>query len=79
VYPGRYIENVITNGINVTLASLYSVDPLQQYIENTIIDGNLGTCIRVISGETVTVMALPWSTMKTMYSIVQVILEGACS
>jgi len=55
VYPGRYIENVITNGINITLASLYSVDPLQQYIENTIIDGNMGTCIRIISGETVTI------------------------
>ena len=55
VYPGRYIENVITSGINITLASLYSVDPLQQYIENTIIDGNMGTCIRIISGETVTI------------------------
>lgn len=55
VYPGRFIENVITSGINITLASLYSVDPLQQYIENTIIDGNMGTCIRIISGETVTI------------------------
>lgn len=55
VYPGRYIENVITSGINITLASLYSVDPLQQYIENTIIDGNMGTSIRIISGETVTI------------------------
>ncbi len=55
VYPGRYIENVITIGINITIASLYSVDPLQQYIENTIIDGNLGTCIRIDSGEAVTI------------------------
>jgi hypothetical protein len=55
VYPGRYIENVITSGINITLASLYSVDPLQQYIENTIIDGNLESCIKITSGETITI------------------------
>ncbi|MDD2513464.1 MAG: hypothetical protein PHS71_09475, partial [Proteiniphilum sp.] len=55
VYPGRYIENVITNGINVTIASLYSVDPLQQYIEDTIIDGNLESCIKITSGETITI------------------------
>ncbi|MCB5276357.1 MAG: hypothetical protein LHW62_01425, partial [Candidatus Cloacimonetes bacterium] len=55
VYPGRYIENVITNGINITLASLYSINPLQQYIENTIIDGNLESCIKITSGETITI------------------------
>lgn len=55
VYPGRYIENVITNGSNITMASLYSIDPLQQYIENTIIDGNLDTCIIIDSGEAVTI------------------------
>ncbi len=55
VYPGRYIENVITNGINITIASLYSIDPLQQYIENTIIDGNLESCIKITSGETITI------------------------
>lgn len=55
VYPGRYIENVLTIGYNITIASLYSVEPVQQNIENTIIDGNLGTCIRIDSGEAVTI------------------------
>ncbi|MDD5536057.1 MAG: hypothetical protein PHS36_02585, partial [Candidatus Cloacimonetes bacterium] len=41
VYPGRYIENIVTIGNNIMIASLYSINPLQQYIENTIIDGNL--------------------------------------
>jgi hypothetical protein len=55
VYPGRYLENLNFNGHNITLESLYAVDPLQEYIENTIIDGNLDTCIRIVGGETGTV------------------------
>ena len=54
VYPGRYIENINLMGQSISLASLYSTDPVPSYIENTIIDGNLGTCVRVINGETIT-------------------------
>ena len=55
VYPGRYIENIVTIGNNIMIASLYSINPLQQYIENTIIDGNLESCIKITSGETITI------------------------
>jgi len=54
VYPGRYIENINLMGQSISLVSLYSTDPVPSYIENTIIDGNLGTCVRVINGETIT-------------------------
>ncbi len=54
VYPGRYIENINLMGQSISLASLYSTDPVPSYIENTIIDGNLSTCVRVINGETIT-------------------------
>lgn len=54
VYPGRYEENIEFIDYNISLVSLYATDPQQQYIENTIIDGNLGTCVRVINGETIT-------------------------
>jgi hypothetical protein len=55
VYPGRYIENIVTIGNNIMIASLYSINPQQQYIENTIIDGNLDSCIKITSGETITI------------------------
>jgi hypothetical protein len=55
VYPGRYVENLNTNGRRITLASLHLNDPQQSYIDSTIIDGNLNSCISVISGETVTI------------------------
>lgn len=55
VYPGRYEENVEFIDYNISLVSLYTTNPQQQYIENTIIDGNLASCIRVVSGETVTI------------------------
>jgi len=54
VNPGRYVENIELIGQIISILSLYSSDPLQSYIENTIIDGNLGTCIGVINGETLT-------------------------
>lgn len=54
VYPGCYEENIEFIDYNISLVSLYATDPQQQYIENTIIDGNLGTCVRVINGETIT-------------------------
>jgi hypothetical protein len=55
VYPGRYIENVTLNCHYITLASLYSTNPDQQIIENTVIDGNLGTCIKVYRCSYVTI------------------------
>lgn len=55
VYPGRYEENVEFIDYNVSLVSLYAMDPQQQYIESTIIDGNMNSCFRVINGETITI------------------------
>ncbi|MCF7920536.1 MAG: right-handed parallel beta-helix repeat-containing protein [Candidatus Cloacimonetes bacterium] len=53
VYPGRYYENLNFNGHNITLASLYINEPLQTYIDSTIIDGNyMGSCIIIENGET---------------------------
>jgi hypothetical protein len=53
VYPGRYYENINLNGHNITLASLYIMEPIQSYIDSTIIDGNyLGSCIMIENGET---------------------------
>lgn len=52
VYPGRYLENVdLNNHTNITLASLYAINPVQAYMDNTIIDGNLNTCITASNGE----------------------------
>lgn len=55
VYPGTYVENINTSGRSITINSLYAQSPLQTYIDNTIINGNLNSCIKIISGETVTV------------------------
>lgn len=55
VYPGRYVENIELNHNNITIESLYATDPQQQHIENTIIDGNMNSCIRVVNGETLTI------------------------
>jgi hypothetical protein len=55
VYPGRFIENVNLNSHNIVIASLYARNPLQSYIDSTIVDGNLDTCIKVINGELITV------------------------
>lgn len=53
VYPGRYLENIIFNGRNIFLSSLYCFTPADSLIQNTIIDGNHnGSCVRVINGET---------------------------
>ncbi|MCK9434447.1 MAG: choice-of-anchor Q domain-containing protein [Candidatus Cloacimonetes bacterium] len=54
VYPGRYFENINLIGQSISIVSLYSTDPLQSYIEDTVIDGSLSTCIRVVNGETIT-------------------------
>ncbi|MCF7913378.1 MAG: hypothetical protein K9M99_12700 [Candidatus Cloacimonetes bacterium] len=53
VHPGRYYENINFNGHNITLASFYIMEPIQSYIDSTIIDGNyLGSCIMIENGET---------------------------
>lgn len=58
VYPGRYEENIEFIDYNISLVSLYTTNHLQQYIEDTIIDGNMNSCIRVINGETVTITGI---------------------
>jgi hypothetical protein len=58
VYPGRYVENLNTNNRRLTLASLYLNNPQQSYIDSTIIDGNLNSCISVTSGERVNIIGL---------------------
>ena len=55
VYPGRYEENIEFIAYNISLLSLYTTNPQHQYIENTIIDGNLASCIRVVNGETISI------------------------
>jgi hypothetical protein len=53
VYPARYFENLNLNGHNITIASLYILEPLQTYIDSTIIDGNyIGSCVIIENGET---------------------------
>ncbi len=52
VYPGEYIENVNYNGKSIVIGSLYLTTEEEEYIENTIINGNRnGSCVYVISGE----------------------------
>jgi len=58
VYPGRYVENISLNHYNITIESMYSIDPQDIYIESTIIDGNMNSCIRVVNGETLTISGI---------------------
>jgi len=52
VYPGTYYENINYNGKNITVASLFLITQNEQYINQTIIDGNQnGSCVRIISEE----------------------------
>ncbi len=52
VYPGTYYENINYNGKNITVASLYITTGNEEYINQTIIDGNQnGSCVRIMSGE----------------------------
>lgn len=47
VYPGRYLENVLFGGKNITLCSLEATTNDSSYIGSTIIDGNhSGSCVR---------------------------------
>jgi hypothetical protein len=52
VYPGTYYENINFNGKNITVASLYLTTGNDQYINQTIINGNqTGSCVRIMSEE----------------------------
>lgn len=52
VQPGTFMENIDFNGHNITVASLYLINQDDDYISNTIIDGNeSGSVVRFISGE----------------------------
>lgn len=47
VYPGRYFENVLFGGKNITLCSLEATTNDSSYIGSTVIDGNhSGSCVR---------------------------------
>jgi hypothetical protein len=61
VHPGHYIERLNTNGKDLTLQSLYALEPLQEYIDSTIIDGNRQVCLRIENGEDVTVNGFTFS------------------
>ena len=53
VNPGTYTENIIYNGKNITITSLYSSTLDESYISSTVIDGNAnGTpVVRIQNGE----------------------------
>jgi hypothetical protein len=52
VFPGIYYENINYNGKNITVGSLNLITGEEQYISQTIIDGNQnGSCVQVMSGE----------------------------
>ncbi len=57
VYPGTYYENINYNGKSLTIASLEMITGDEQYISQTIIDGQRQTsCVSLVSGETNTVL-----------------------
>ena len=52
VYSGTYLENIDFSGKNISVASLYLTTGNEEYMYNTIIDGNQnGSCVRIMSGE----------------------------
>jgi hypothetical protein len=56
VWPGTYFENILFNGKSITLASLNLTTGDEQYIHQTIIDGNYsGTCIKINEWESVNI------------------------
>ena len=62
VHQGTYFENINYNGKNITVASLYLTTQNEQYINQTIIDGNQnGSCVRIISGENSTTVLCGFS------------------
>jgi len=62
VYPDTYYENINFNGKNITIASLYLTTGNNQYINQTIINGNqTGSCVRIMSGEDETTLLCGFS------------------
>jgi hypothetical protein len=53
VYPGHYMERLNTLGKDISIHSLYTIEPLQEYIDSTIIDGEYQLCLGLFEGETV--------------------------
>ncbi len=52
VYPGTYVENINYNGKNIAVASLFFTTNDENYISQTIIDGDAnGTTVSIINGE----------------------------
>ncbi len=52
VHPGTYYENIDFGGKSITVASLYLTTGNDQYINQTIINGNqTGSCVRIVSEE----------------------------
>jgi hypothetical protein len=52
VYPGMYVENINYNGKNITVASLFLTTNDENYISQTIIDGDYnGTTVSIVNGE----------------------------
>lgn len=52
VYPGTYFENINYNEKCITVASLYLTTGEEQYINETVIDGNqTNSCVRILSCE----------------------------
>lgn len=52
VYPGTYVENINYNGKNITVTSLFLTTNDENYITQTIIDGNAnGTTVSIVNGE----------------------------
>jgi hypothetical protein len=57
VYPGMYVENINFNSKNITVASLYITTNNENYISQTIIDGDAnGTTVSIVNGENETAM-----------------------
>lgn len=52
VYPETYLENINYNGKSITVGSLYLTTGDEQYIHQTVINGDQsGSCVRIKSGE----------------------------
>jgi len=67
VYPGTYFEYINYNNKNITVASLYLTTGEEQYIPQTIIDGNNETrCVRIEDCEDI---ALIGFTIQNGYAV----------
>ena len=80
VYPGTFFENIDFNGKNITVASLYLTTGNEEYMYNTIIDGNqTGSCVRIVSGEDSTTVLCGFTLTNgsgSSYSITNILRGG---